>query len=115
LDGADKPVIKPMFDFINEFGFVLPKTGKKQPKDVSITDYNAGESARDEGAIEIPITTSAVDALPPHVGHYPDVEGAHHLQNPQNRPWYQCNRLADRPLNAAPSSTLRHHERGPSS
>jgi hypothetical protein len=25
LDGADKPVIKPMVDFINEFGFVLPK------------------------------------------------------------------------------------------
>src|SRR3974390_2546410 len=24
---------------------------------------------------------------------------AHHLQNPQNRPWYRfCNRLADRPL-----------------
>jgi hypothetical protein len=26
LDGADKLVIKPMVDFINEFGFVLPKT-----------------------------------------------------------------------------------------
>jgi hypothetical protein len=27
------------------------------------------------------------------------LEGAHHLQNPQNRPWYRfCNRLADRPL-----------------
>jgi hypothetical protein len=27
------------------------------------------------------------------------LEGNHHLQNPQNRPWYRfCNRLADRPL-----------------
>jgi hypothetical protein len=27
------------------------------------------------------------------------LEGAHHLQIPQNRPWYRfCNRLADRPL-----------------
>jgi hypothetical protein len=39
------PPRHPLLDFINEFGFVLPKTAKKQPKDVPITDYNA-ESAR---------------------------------------------------------------------
>jgi hypothetical protein len=40
LDGADKLVIKPMVDFINEFGFVLPKTANEQSQVVSITYHN---------------------------------------------------------------------------
>jgi hypothetical protein len=44
---------------------------------------------------------------------------AHHLQNPQNRPWYRvCNRLADRPLGEMGESGWkpngqRHHGRVP--
>jgi hypothetical protein len=37
---ADKLVIKPMVDFINEFGFVLPKTANERSQVVSITYHN---------------------------------------------------------------------------
>ena len=64
---ADKPVIKPMVDFINEFGFVLNERSQV------VSNHLLQRTLR--------------------------ARRAHHLQNPQNRPWYPvCNRLADRPL-----------------
>jgi hypothetical protein len=48
LDGADKPVIKPMVDFINEFGFVLPKTADERSQVVikSLTTTNVESAPR---------------------------------------------------------------------
>jgi hypothetical protein len=54
---------------------------------------------KDDGAIEIPITTSAVDALPPHVGHFTrTLRALTTFKTLKTDRVYQCNRLADRPL-----------------
>jgi hypothetical protein len=73
------------------------------PDGCSLPD-GSGKSRRnlDRSATRVYRKLIAAKTFEPHWFSADNVESArraHHLQNPQNRPWYRfCNRLADRPL-----------------